>query len=99
MSKSSENILKWKERIQQQKDSGLSIKNWCEQNQLPRQSYFYWRKKISTQLLNRASFTELTDIDTSGIFIEYRSIRIHLDKTFDASILKRCLMTLKETPC
>ncbi|RIZ54466.1 IS66 family insertion sequence element accessory protein TnpA [Vibrio sp. PID23_8] len=37
----------WQERFQQQKDSGITINEWCEQHQLSVQTFYYWQKKLT----------------------------------------------------
>lgn len=86
----------WKEKILQQRQSGLSIQRWCDENQIQAHVFYYWRDKLFPQAsLSRSSFKELSDSKTIGIIIEYREFRIHLDKQFDASTLKRCLQALR----
>lgn len=96
---SSEKKQEWEEKIRKQRESGLSIERWCHDNQLPTHVFYYWRDKFLPKSLNRACFTELHDANRTGITIEYRGIRIHLDKHFEPSILKRCLAALKELKC
>lgn len=38
----------WQERLQQQKNSGCTISNWCEQHKLSVQTFYYWQKKFAT---------------------------------------------------
>ncbi len=37
----------WHERFQRQKESGLTITAWCEQNQIAQSQFYYWQKKIT----------------------------------------------------
>lgn len=90
----------WQERFRRQRESGQSIKQWCRENQIITQTFYYWRVKLfSKPLLNRPDFTELADIKESALIIECEGIRIHLDKDFDSCTLKRCLAILKEMKC
>ena len=36
----------WRERIAGQERSGLSVKQFCEQQQITEQSFYYWRKRL-----------------------------------------------------
>ena len=97
---SEEKRLEWKERILKQQASDLSIDKWCHQNQIPAHCFHYWKGRLfPKQTLNRSSFTELTNANESGVFIEYHGVRIYLDRYFDPSILKRCLYALREIKC
>jgi transposase-like protein len=54
----------WKNRIADQKASGLNVGDWCEKNNLSVHAYYYWRKCIETAsqnkpATNKALFAEL----------------------------------------
>ncbi len=93
----------WQEKIFKQQESGLSIKQWCCNHQIPAHTFYYWKKRLhstNTSALNRSSFSELPLAkEETGITIECREFRIHLDKDFEPSILKQCLTVLKELSC
>ena len=91
---------KWEETISRQRQSGLSIQRWCRENHISLQTFYYWRDKLFPKAaLSRSSFTELTDSKSTGITIECRGVRIHLDRQFDPSTLKKCLQVLQEIAC
>jgi hypothetical protein len=41
-----DSITLWKSRIQSRKLSGLKVNDWCEQNSISRDSYYYWFRKL-----------------------------------------------------
>lgn len=87
---------KWKELILQQKNSNQNITEWCKGNKINLRQFHYWKSKLFHQLIERSSFTEIGSVDkSSGISIELRKIRIHLDKNFDQVVLKDCLSILR----
>ena len=90
---SQEKKREWEEKFRKQRESGLSIKGWCQENQITTQAFYYWRASLFPQPdLTRSCFSELFDPQDMGIaFSEYNGIRIYLDKHFDSSTLKRCL--------
>lgn len=97
---SPEKMLEWEDKIQQQRQSGLSIEKWCKQNQIAPHIFYYWKTRLFPKPpLTRSSFTELTASQETGISIEYQGIRIHLDKCFDSTTLKSCLSALKSFSC
>jgi hypothetical protein len=102
---SQEKRHEWETKIQQQRQSGLSINKWCKENQTPISTFHQWEDRLYPKQktpLSLKSFTELTEISGSkgaGIFIEYRGIHIHLEKHFDANVLKNCLAVLREGKC
>ena len=98
-SASLEKQLEWEEKIRQQKLSGLSIENWCRQNKVTACSFHYWKKRfLAPTQLNSSSFTELKDQNT-GITIEYNGVCLRIDKHFEPSTLKACLVLLRELKC
>lgn len=100
-------IEQWKERVSNQRDSGLSIAAWCRQNNIATQTFYYWRDKFYPKpSLKRADFKEALsqqNIDTqtrkSGVSLQYLGFCINLEQNFDKAVLKGCLELLKELPC
>lgn len=39
-------MQEWAKLIEARQDSGLSIKEWCQQNNLPESKYYYYLKKL-----------------------------------------------------
>jgi hypothetical protein len=97
----------WKENILKQRESGLSIGSWCRQNNIAVCTFRYWQDKIFPKPpFDHSAFKEILGVgktaasrNTSGIFLEYQEICIHIDKQFDPATLKQCLKALKEMPC
>ena len=46
--------------IQDRNQSGLSVKDYCAQHQLSRDSYYYWLRKVKETLLTESGFVEVT---------------------------------------
>ncbi len=42
----SEKFLLWKQRLEEIKQSDLTVGEWCSQNGVSKHAYYYWRKKI-----------------------------------------------------
>ena len=98
---STEKKLEWETKIRQQRESGLSIEQWCRQNQTSSCSFYYWKDRLfpKTQL-TRSCFTELAaNNQTAGVCIEYRGVRILIDKSFDPATLRNCLSALRGLQC
>lgn len=91
---------KWKESIQQQRNSGLSISAWCRQNKILPHNFHYWQRKLfSKPPLKRLDFSEVIpspEPSNSGVILEYRDFHIHLSPSFDATTLSHCLEVLKK---
>ena len=41
----SEKFLLWKQRLEDIKQSDLTVNEWCSKNQVSKHAYYYWRKK------------------------------------------------------
>ena len=98
----------WKEKILKQKESGLSVTNWCYKNNTTIHSYYYWKQKLfPKQSLDRSAFTEVpnktkcksSDLKSAGIALEHQGMLIHLEKHFDTLTLKQCLDVLMGAKC
>ena len=55
---SPEEVAEWKERIEKQSKSGLSIEKWCRENQLKAYVFHYWKVKLFSNLPERNNFVE-----------------------------------------
>lgn len=90
-----EKRTEWEEKFRQQRESGFSIDRWCRENRIPPHTFYYWKERLFPKsLTGHLSFTELCNAKTTGITIEYRNLRICLDKQFDLIVLKQCLSVL-----
>ena len=89
----------WQQRISEWRKTGISIAEWCRENQIVYHQFIYWKGRLQPAKTNSSSlFTELQD-DTpqnSGIVIEVAQARIHLTQKFDPYELKRCIQMLRE---
>lgn len=59
-----ENMLLWKQHIDERNKSGMTVKDWCEKNGLSKHKYNYWNHKIITKEkpIEEMVFTEVTPI-------------------------------------
>lgn len=53
-------VKNWAAIIQDCNESGLSVKDYCAQHQLSRDSYYYWLRKVKETLLVESGFVEVT---------------------------------------
>ena len=51
----------WALMVQEQTRSGLSVREWCEQNSIAPKTFYYRRRQVRSELLQAASpvFAEL----------------------------------------
>lgn len=48
-------MAKWSRLISEQKNSGLTIRDFCRQHDLSWHAYYYWLKKIREQIVSELS--------------------------------------------
>ncbi len=67
-------IANWKSLIQARIDSGMTIAQWCRENKLSENSYYYWRKVIRRETLaQHAANTLVTGSIRTQEFVELPS--------------------------
>jgi hypothetical protein len=97
----------WNKRIDECQASGLSIKKWCQENNIVYPTFQYWRAKILNSQtvgrqrpqITRKSFTELVErprSNATGVEIVISKTTIRLQKGFDENVLKSCLCAIGE---
>ena len=59
----------WALMVQEQSNSGLSIRDWCSQNNISTKTFYYRRKLVRSELLQAASsvFAELIPPEVGSI--------------------------------
>lgn len=50
----------WVELIKQQKESGLSVRKWCQENDISPARYYYWLKIVRQDSLIKAGTIAIT---------------------------------------
>ena len=87
----------WERRISDWKASGKTIQNWCEENNLRENQFYYWRRK--TAPVDRVvSFIEIkeTPPEKTVVSLSYREFEVRLERSFDEETLLRCLKVLRK---
>ena len=83
-------LQEWTVRFAEQKASGLTVRQWCKQNNLSFHTYNYWKHLLKEEVVDRAfpdivpiSVPALSDSDRSLEIIqpEIRSIRANCMKS------------------
>ena len=47
-------LTEWATRIADQKESGLSVSEWCKLNNLTEHKYFYWKRQLKEEAVEQA---------------------------------------------
>ena len=86
----------WKEKIQAQKSSGLSVDKWCQENNVVACRFHYWKKKLFSKLQPvPLGFVELKDPSQCKLSLHYQGVSLQLESTN----LKEALRILEKLAC
>src|SRR5438876_143349 len=96
---SEEKKLKWTNLIEQQRQSGLSIKMWCQEHNTPPSTFHYWKEKISPKQLERSSFTEMKRSRAETISLQAKGLYIRIGSECHFNICKQLFALLAEELC
>ena len=97
----------WAGIIEEHRESGLSIREFCRQNELREGAYYYWLRKLRSTAADNVQpkFVELSEIGrgwTGAAFpgdvlhIEYRGIKIELPDSANMNGLPELLGAMKK---
>lgn len=96
---SEENKLEWKSRIEQQQRSGLSINKWCQEHQIPRYAFDYWKDKLFSKQLQKHSFAEMKIARSDTICLQARGLHVRVSGDCDHHLRKQLFALLAEGLC
>ncbi len=61
-----ERLENWTARIMACRSSGMTVRAWCQENQVPEKSYYYWQRQLfdtlskQKELSRQPAFAEIT---------------------------------------
>lgn len=97
----------WKQRIQEQKISGVTIPEWCEKNQLSPHAYYYWRKIIRTHkedptVSQSTSFAEINQtekisVSSCGVSLTWKDVSIQISSKQEAFLAAEVIRALQSS--
>jgi hypothetical protein len=91
--------LKWRSLIEEQRQSGLSIKKWCQQQNLVPNTFHYWKSRLLSKELQTSSFVELQVKRPNEISLQTRGLYIRLSSDCDPVLRKELLALFAEAAC
>jgi len=96
-----EKKLKWNHLIEQQCQSGHSIKKWCLQNQIRPSTFQYWKEKLfpTKKPLQKTSFTELNMKRPNAISLQARGLYVRMSSDCDPYLRKQLFALFTEASC
>ena len=90
--------IQWAAVIQECKASGLTNKEYCIRNRLSEKSFYYWQKKLRTQIV--ASAPELVPLEVVApaeeeLHIRYRGAELKLPSGVDMDAVAALLRSVQ----
>ena len=90
--------VQWAAAIQDCKASGLTNKEYCIRHGLSEKSFYYWQKKLRTQIV--ASAPELVPLEMSSpveeeLQIRYRGAELKLPSSIDMDAVAALLRSIQ----
>ena len=80
---------KWAEIVKKHSQSGQSIREWCEENDISRTKFYYWQRVIREETLIKAGTLALTG---QSQFVEVKpnipEVKIKANNEFTCAILR-----------
>ena len=91
--------LEWKNLIEQQRQSDLSIEKWCQQNQIQSHTFHYWKDKLFPRQLQKSSFTELNMKRPDAISLQARGLHVRIGSDCDPHLRKQLFAIFAGLSC
>lgn len=76
-------LQEWMERFQNQADSGLTVRDWCLQNNISIHTYNYWKHKLKEEYV-QSTLPDIVPLATS------RLPAVHQNSTVPTQSLNAC---------
>lgn len=95
----------WEQRLAEHESSGKTIKAWCQEQSLRENQFYYWRKKLRMERVEKGQpvrWLSINIADAKKATITPDSITVHVDqvtieikKGFDQSLFREIIQVLK----
>jgi hypothetical protein len=94
----------WKARIADYQSSDMTIKEWCQKQNLNYSQFHYWMRKFKGAESKTEPSTQWLSVDISdqvaemepGIFIRVKGVSVEIKPHFNPDLLLQVIRTLKE---
>lgn len=91
----------WRKLVETQTASGLTVAEWCRENQIDKSYFYQCRRRVSQSSLS-PGFIELkpdNPVDAvSGVCIRLGELSIDVQRGFDPATLRAVVELLRELP-
>ena len=94
----------WMDRIAECRNSGMSIRVWCRENEISEKTYYYWQRRLYEQMVSTAERVDFAEIprgvqigQCSGVAakISLRGAAIEVYPGADTQMIQAILQTLQ----
>ena len=86
----------WEKRIQERRQSGKSIREYCAEHGIKEWQYYKWRRKLNPAAGLARGFVELkARASIRRIIVEVGGCRIEVERGFDAATFKELVSALR----
>lgn len=90
----------WAERVNSCRSSGLTVRQWCEENGIAQCTYYRWQKKVFQAVRQQKTHFEEVDISTVGsqniaAIIKIGNIQAEIYSDADAKTIQTVIAALK----
>ena len=91
----------WADIIKDCKESGLKVDDYCAQNGLFRNAYFYWLRKVKEAALTQSGFVEVRQVEVSSCYsspkltASVNEIVLGIDENTPMDLLANVIKVLK----
>ncbi len=98
-----ERLDAWTTRIMECRNSGMSVRRWCQKNGLNEKTYYYWQRRLfhalSAQHECTGSFAELTPMarlsTDAAVTVRIAGAEVDIHSGADAETISMVLRLLK----
>jgi hypothetical protein len=87
----------WRDLLEQQAASGLSVRAWCARETVGYATFMYWRRRLGrTEAVKPLTLIRVTEGEAvgDGLWILVGGVRIEVKSGFDAGLLRQILVAL-----
>ena len=91
--------LEWKNLIEQQRQSGLSVDKWCLQHQIRSSTFQYWKDKLFPKRLEKSSFAELNMKRSDAISLQAKGLYIRIGSDCDPHLRNQLFALFATLSC
>lgn len=95
-------LQKWTTLIQEYMSSGMKLKDWLYENNISKDQYYYWHRKLKMEAIkcNMPTFIDVTEVSQPPAVVEPKNLSVaHEDKTEPAAVIRfqNCSIEINNT--